>query len=81
MKTPRFLAAGDGVTVDCPIWKVGGDTDVVKRELKKIISVLESFRTSLFCTAHDFTSRIQASILIMCSLHGHGVRFIYFLHG
>ena len=37
MKTPRFLAAGDGVTVDCPIWKVGGDTDVVKRELKKII--------------------------------------------
>ena len=58
-----FLAADDGVTVDCPIWKVGGDTDVMKLELKKIISVLESFRTSLFYTAHDFTSRIQASIL------------------
>ena len=35
---------------------------MVKRELKNIISVLESFRTSLFCTAHDFTSQIQASI-------------------
>ena len=72
MKTPRFFAAGEGVTVHCPIWKVGGDTDVVKRELKNIISVLESFRTSLFCTAHDFTSQIQASILEMADARSAG---------
>ena len=63
MKTPRFLATGDGVIMDCPIWKVGGGRDVVKRELKKIISVSESLRASLACTAHDFTPRMQAYIL------------------
>ena len=57
------METGDGVIVLCPIWKVGDDTVEGIREPKKIISVLKSFKTSLFCTAQDLISLIQASIL------------------
>ena len=63
MKTPRFLETGDGVIILCPIWKVGGSSVVGIRDRKKIMSVLKSFNTSLFCTAHDLISLMQASIL------------------